>query len=133
MARITEPAAAFSASFIATAKVAPLEMPQKMPSFAASARAHLMPSGPGIATRSSKYFLSIASCSTNGTKSGVQPWIGCGSKAGWLHAGAPSAVRSCTLPLPISWALAGSHSTIRVSGRSLRSTRPTPDSVPPVP
>ena len=28
-------------------------------------------------------------------KSGVQPWIGCGSQAGWLAAGAPSSARSC--------------------------------------
>ena len=59
-------------------------------------------------------------------KSGVQPWIGCGSKAGWLAAGAPSRPRCCAWPLPSSCALAGSLSTIRVSGRSRRSTRPTP-------
>ncbi len=108
-------------------------MPVKMPSFCASALAHLMPSAPAIGRRSSKNFLSMASCSTSGMKSGVQPWIGCGSKAGWLTAGEPSAPRSCALPLPTSWALAGSDRMILVSGRSLRSTRATPVTVPPVP
>jgi hypothetical protein len=37
------------------------------------------------------------------------------------------------LPLPSNCALAGSLSTIFVSGRSLRSTRATPATVPPVP
>src|SRR4029453_498117 len=107
MARITDPGAAFSATCMATAKVEPPEMPVKMPSFCASARAHFTPSGPAIAPRSLKYFLSSASCSTSGMKSGVQPWMRCGSKAGWLPAGGPSAPRSCALPLPPAWGLGG--------------------------
>ena len=66
-------------------------------------------------------------------KSGVQPWIGCGSKAGWLAAGDPSGSRSCRRPLPTMAAFAGSQSTMRTSGRSRRKTRPTPTTVPPVP
>src|SRR5690349_21320990 len=60
-------------------------------------------------------------------KSGVQPWMGCGWKAGWLPAGPPSAVRSCGSPEPTSWALAGSERTIFASGQCCFSTRPTPD------
>ena len=33
--------------------------------------------------------------STFGMKSGVQPWIGCGLKAGCEEAGEPSGLRSC--------------------------------------
>ena len=66
-------------------------------------------------------------------KSGVQPWIGCGLNAEWLPAGASSAARSWATPLPSSCAIAGSLRTIFVSGRSLRSTRATPVTVPPVP
>ena len=76
---------------------------------------------------------SIASWSTRGMKSGVQPWIGCGSQAGWLSDGEPSAVRTWACPLLTSEALAGSVRMIFVSGRSLRSTRATPETVPPVP
>ena len=36
-------------------------------------------------------------------KSGVQPWIGCGSKAGWLAAGPPSGPRCWATPEPTSW------------------------------
>ena len=66
-------------------------------------------------------------------KSGVHPWIGCGVKAEWLTAGEWSAPRCCTTPLPSSGAIDGSLNTIFVSGRSLRSTRATPVTVPPVP
>ena len=66
-------------------------------------------------------------------KSGVQPWIGCGCQSPWLAAGACSAPRSCGTPPPTSWALAGSLRMILVSGRSRRSTRATPVTVPPVP
>ena len=77
--------------------------------------------------------MSSASCSTHGMKSGVQPWIGCGWNAGWLSVGWCAALRPFTSPEPTSAALAGSDSTIFTSGRSRRSTRPTPDTVPPVP
>ena len=40
-------------------------------------------------------------------KSGVQPWIGWGWKAGWLAAGAPPSPRSWGCPLPTSWAVGG--------------------------
>ena len=68
-----------------------------------------------------------------GYGTGVHPWIGCGSHAGWLPAGALPSPRGCATPLPTSWALAGSLRMILVSGRSCRSTRPTPVTVPPVP
>ena len=66
-------------------------------------------------------------------KSVVHPWIGCGWNAEWLTAGACSALRSCAMPEAISCAFSGSLTMILVSGRSLRSTRPTPERVPPVP
>ena len=57
-------------------------------------------------------------------KSGVQPWIGWGSQAGVAHRrGIARRRRSWAMPLPMSWALAGSLRMILVSGRSLRSTR----------
>ena len=66
-------------------------------------------------------------------KSGLQPCIGCGFHAGWLPAGEPSALRACSEPSVSIGASSGSQTTILVSGRSLRSTRATPLSVPPVP
>ena len=66
-------------------------------------------------------------------KSGVQPCMGCGSNAGWLSLGEPSALRPCARPLPTICAFAGSLRMILVSGRTLRKTRPTPVIVPPVP
>ena len=48
-------------------------------------------------------------------------------------AGDPSAFRSCGVPLASMGASAGSQTTIFVSGRSARRTRPTPFNVPPVP
>jgi len=68
-----------------------------------------------------------------GTKSGVQPCNGCGRNAGWLSAGVPSALRFCTWSLARICALSGSQTMIFTSGRSFRSTRATPSSVPPVP
>jgi hypothetical protein len=47
MARMTDPGAAFSAIYIATAKVVPPEIPVKTPSFAANLRDHSIPTGPG--------------------------------------------------------------------------------------
>ena len=41
-------------------------------------------------------------------KSGVQPWIGCGSQSGWLPAGAPASVRAWACPLATIEALLGS-------------------------
>ena len=59
--------------------------------------------------------------------------IGCGVQAGWAAAGVPSALRACGWPEPNSGAFSGSQTTMRVCGRALRSTRPTPVRVPPVP
>ena len=53
MHRITEPGSARSATCRATAKVEPPETPVRMPSFEASSRAHLIPSGPGTGMISS--------------------------------------------------------------------------------
>jgi hypothetical protein len=49
MQKITEPGAAFSATCIAAAKVAPPEMPVKMPSLLASFRDQSIATGPAIA------------------------------------------------------------------------------------
>ena len=62
-----------------------------------------------------------------GMKSGDHPCIRWGRKLGWL----PDA--GWAMPLPSSWALSGSQTMIRISGRALFSTRDTPFRVPPVP
>ena len=57
-------------------------------------------------------------------KSGVQPWIGCGSKAGWLAAGAPSRVALLGVAAADELRIGGlARARSCVSGRSLRSTR----------
>ena len=78
-------------------------------------------------------FIATASAVSFGMKSGVQPCIGCGLKAGCAVAGDPSGLRACSVPLPRSCASSGSQTMILVSGISLASTRDTPFSVPPVP
>ena len=54
-------------------------------------------------------FMSTASAVSFGMKSGVQPCIGCGLKAGWAADGEPSGLRSCVIPLAISGASSGSQ------------------------
>src|SRR6185437_9549571 len=119
MHRIVEPTGARSAIRRATAKVDPPDIPVKMPSFWASCLVQTMPSAPATGTTSSQDFASMASCSTAGMKSGVQPWIGCDSHAGWPPAGAPSAARCCGMPIPTSWALAGEVIDDLPGGRAL--------------
>src|SRR5690606_6753365 len=53
MHSMTDPAGACSATWRATPKVAPAEIPQKMPSFWASSLAHFIASGPAIGITSS--------------------------------------------------------------------------------
>ena len=127
------PGSAFSATAIAPARVAPADMPTKMPSCVASDRDSLMASSPLIGSISSMYFASIASSVSRGMKSGVQPCIRCGRNSGWLSFGEPSAMRSCGMPLPRIGELSGSQTTIRVSGLACLNMRDTPLSVPPVP
>ena len=86
-------------------------------------------SGPEVALPD----MSTASAVIFGMKSGLQPCIGCGLNEGCGFAGVPSGLRYCGIWLVNMGASAGSHTTILVSGRSLRSTRETPVSVPPVP
>ena len=69
-------------------------------------------------------FMATASPVSFGMKSGVQPCIGCGLKAGCGADGVPSALRACSMPLPSSCASCGSQTTILVSGRSLREHAP---------
>ena len=76
---------------------------------------------------------SSASSRTFGMKSGVQPWIGCGLKAGCEEAGEPSSLRSCAVPETSRPASAGSASTILSSGHFSLSFLPAPWKVPPVP
>ena len=78
-------------------------------------------------------FMATASAVSLGMKSGVQPCIGCGLKAGCGADGEPSGLRACSTPLPSSGASSGSQTMILVSGISFASTRATPFSVPPVP
>ena len=115
------------------AKVAPDLMPTKMPFLLARATTHLHRVRRGIVMMRSITFMSTASPVSFGMKSGLQPCIGCGFKAGCGAAGEPSALRSCCVPLASIGASAGSQTTILVSGLSLASTRATPLSVPPVP
>ncbi len=108
-------------------------IPTKIPSLRARSWLQRIASAPAIASRSSNRCSSMASPVIQGMKSGVQPCMGWGFQAGCLAAGAWSGLRACGWPEPISWASAGSQTTIRVLGLSLRSTRPTPVRVPPVP
>ncbi len=113
IARITEPFGAFCATFRAAANVPPEEMPQKMPSFDASAREVWIASSSATGRISS----ATERSSTAGTKSGVQPWILCGLNSAPVSNDAP----------------AGSVTTMRVSGRAFLMMSPAPVSVPPVP
>mmetsp|Transcript_42538 Transcript_42538/g.134191 ORF Transcript_42538/g.134191 Transcript_42538/m.134191 type:complete len:203 (+) Transcript_42538:638-1246(+) len=132
MASMTDPSGAFLAVSSAAHIVPPPEMPVRSPSLAASALAVAMAEAAGMGTSSSLSW-SGASSSTLGMKSGVQPWIGCGLKAGGDPAGAPSASRSVGMPLASRPASSGSASMILRSGRSFLSARPAPLKVPPVP
>ena len=78
-------------------------------------------------------FMSTASAVSFGMKSGVQPCIGWGLKAGWAAAAEPSGLRCWGMPLSSNGASCGSQTTILVSGLSFANTRATPLSVPPVP
>ncbi len=92
-----------------------------------------MASAPAMVMMRSMTPASTASAVIFGMKSGLQPCIGCGLKAALAAAGEPSGLRGCGDLVDSMGASAGSHTTILVSGRSLRSTRETPVSVPPVP
>jgi hypothetical protein len=89
------PFGASRATCSAPAKVAPAVMPTKMPSFCASSWLHRIASAPGIVMMRSITFMSTASPVSFGMKSGLQPCIGCGLKAGCGAAGVPSGLRSC--------------------------------------
>ena len=68
-----EPFFAFFAISAAIAKVEPPETPVIIPSFFANSFAQYIPCSPETGISSSKYLLSIDSCSTSGMKSVVQP------------------------------------------------------------
>ena len=71
MHKIELPFGADRATFKAPLKVAPPEIPVKMPSLDAKSFAHCMASGPSIGINSS--CKSIPDSKTSGMKSGVQP------------------------------------------------------------
>ncbi len=121
------------ATAIAAASVAPLEVPAKMPSCVASARASRSASLPSTGTISSTSPAAMASSVSLETKSGLQPCIRCGRKCGWLALGVPSAARGWATPLASTGELSGSAATIRIAGSAALSPRATPSSVPPVP
>src|SRR5665811_1735782 len=95
MASTVEPGAAFLQTSSAPAKVAPAVMPTKMPSCCASALAFFIASAPAMVMMRLITPMSTASPVSFGMKSGLQPCIGCGLKAGLGLAGEPSGLRSC--------------------------------------
>ena len=117
MARMAEPFSASAATRNAPANVAPEVMPTKIPSFVASSLLQRIASGPGMGKMRSMTLMATASPVSLGMKSGVQPCRGCGLKLGCGLAGVPSGFRTCSIPLPSSWASSGSHTMILVSAR----------------
>jgi hypothetical protein len=73
-----DPGAARRLTSSAPANVAPLEMPQKMPSFRASSRVSRSDSAPFTPMISSTRLPSSTSLASLGMKSGDQPCIRCG-------------------------------------------------------
>mmetsp|Transcript_37148 Transcript_37148/g.63798 ORF Transcript_37148/g.63798 Transcript_37148/m.63798 type:complete len:328 (-) Transcript_37148:658-1641(-) len=132
IASITEPSGARLATSSAAHIVPPPEIPVSIPSSRASLCATCMAPAEGTACSSPKSS-GGASPSTFGIKSGDQPWIGCGLKAGCVPTGEPSAFRSVGMPDAMSPASSGSASTICTSGRSALIAFPAPWYVPPVP
>ena len=133
IAKITEPSSTVSANFAATAKVPPPEIPVRIPSCWASFIDVSIDSGPEILIRSSNKSLSIVSCSTNGIKSGVHPWIKWGWNAAWLFEANPSELLSWSSPDDIKAAFSGSVKIIFVSLSLLLISLAIPGTVPPVP
>jgi len=72
----------------------------------------------------------IGAAVTLGMKSGVQPWMGCGSKAGCEQAGLPSALRFVGIPDASSPAASGSAKMIFTLGRANLRCLPAPRKVP---
>ena len=83
MHRMLLPGAAPAAMSSAILNVDPPLIPVIIPSSAARRLAIVTPSLPDTGSSWSKYWLSIEVCSTCEMKSGVQPWMGCGTHAGW--------------------------------------------------
>ena len=113
--------------------VPPPEMPVRRPSLDASSLAVAMASAAGIGSNSSMISDIGESSRTFGIKSGVQPWMGWGAKAGWEATGEPSGLRSVAMPDLSRPASAGSARTILMSGRAALIALPAPWKVPPVP
>jgi hypothetical protein len=121
MHRMLLPGGAASAICSAPASVAPPEIPARIPSFVASSRARRRDSAPLTGRILSMSPAAIASWVSLAMKSGLQPCIRCGRKAGWLTPGNSG----WGTPLPRIAELSGSHTTMPVSGRSAFSTLAT--------
>mmetsp|Transcript_18234 Transcript_18234/g.34524 ORF Transcript_18234/g.34524 Transcript_18234/m.34524 type:complete len:277 (-) Transcript_18234:281-1111(-) len=134
IARIRDPFGAWlRANSSAEASVPPPLTPENIPSLCASSFEVAMAASEPVKTISSMRFERTASSTMRGIQSGVHPWSRCGRQMGWGSLNRPSLRYSVFTPEYRRGALSGSQTMILVSGDSLRSTVPTPFSVPPVP